>query len=217
MRPDLIGILRALGGHHLKLHEKLYGSERQASGEPVSEAEDKEYWAHPLVWLCRQIEDRTGLDRHKIELVAHRLGTPVGLKPDKSSVGSGDLPDLTWIAPRLQALESDGTTDRLWNRLMAEHRTTLVEAGLNVTLPKDEKGGKPTGHMQQVDDLDDAWLAPAAIALRYPSLSSHTVNSRLRRFRNKNCASRTGWKEATDRKPREPQYLYRLGSVKHLF
>ncbi|MFZ1007220.1 MAG: hypothetical protein WAN65_10310 [Candidatus Sulfotelmatobacter sp.] len=61
---------------------------------------------------------------------------------------------------------------------------------------------------------DDAWLSPSDIAKRFQSRTVDTVSKRLERWRSKNSE---GWREVTDRKPREAQYLYRWGDVKDLF
>jgi hypothetical protein len=68
--------------------------------------------------------------------------------------------------------------------------------------------------VETASDLgDDAWLTANECQRRYPKLSQDAVNGLLRRYRN----TSEGWKEIQDRKPREAKYLYRWGSVKHLF
>lgn len=61
---------------------------------------------------------------------------------------------------------------------------------------------------------DDARLSPADIARHFPGLTIGAVSKKLERWRSSND---DGWNEVTDRKPRQPQYLYRWGNVKHLF
>ena len=61
---------------------------------------------------------------------------------------------------------------------------------------------------------DDVWLSPSDIRRRCPQLTADMVEGRLRRWRANNSE---GWKEVTDRKPREAKYLYRWQSVKTLF
>jgi hypothetical protein len=57
--------------------------------------------------------------------------------------------------------------------------------------------------------LGDVLASPADIAQRY-DLPLEPLQKRLGRWRQKHDE---GWKEVTDRKPREPQFLYKLSAV----
>lgn len=59
---------------------------------------------------------------------------------------------------------------------------------------------------------DDAHMSPAKLAEVF-EISADPLRSRLRRWRAHN---HKGWIENPDRAPREPKYVYRVGSVRHI-
>lgn len=59
---------------------------------------------------------------------------------------------------------------------------------------------------------DEARLSPAELAERF-AVPKDALRQRLDEWRKKH---HEGWYEVTDRKPREAQYLYRVGSVRHI-
>jgi hypothetical protein len=58
----------------------------------------------------------------------------------------------------------------------------------------------------------DAWRTATDLA-RLFGVEGDALRQRLNRWRKKNDG---GWKEVTDRKPREPKYLYRDGAVRSI-
>lgn len=73
----------------------------------------------------------------------------------------------------------------------------------------------PAGPKDKGDDPDQM-VSPENIAKRYgfTSKDKDRLRKRLEAWRKpENC---TEWTEVQDRKPRQPRYLYRLGSVQHL-
>ncbi|NUQ63992.1 MAG: hypothetical protein HUU20_16065 [Pirellulales bacterium] len=64
---------------------------------------------------------------------------------------------------------------------------------------------------EPTDDLPpDAMLSPATLAAKF-DVPLQALQGRLKRWREKHA---DGWQEVTNRKPREPQYLYRLEAVR---
>lgn len=59
---------------------------------------------------------------------------------------------------------------------------------------------------------DEARLSPAELAERF-GVPKDALRQRLDEWRKKH---HEGWYEVTDRKPREAQYIYRVGSVRHI-
>jgi len=89
-------------------------------------------------------------------------------------------------------------TDDLWGYLPAEH---ISASACN------EVGRQP-------EAADDPLLTHIDLAKRF-NLDRETARKRLDRWRSKNKGG--DWIEATDKRPNEPKYLYRLSAVKHLF
>lgn len=59
---------------------------------------------------------------------------------------------------------------------------------------------------------DEALMTPATMAETF-GVNAEALRSRLNRWRKKN---HDGWIENKERGPRQPQYLYRVGAVRHL-
>jgi hypothetical protein len=78
-------------------------------------------------------------------------------------------------------------------------------------------GGQGAGDGEQTieqPESEDAYIARADLAKKY-GLGTEATRKRLDRWRENNKGG--GWIEAADRKANEPQYFYRLSSVRHLF
>ncbi|HET6881450.1 MAG TPA: hypothetical protein VFI31_14905 [Pirellulales bacterium] len=61
---------------------------------------------------------------------------------------------------------------------------------------------------------DKAWLSHVELASHY-ELNPENLRQRLNTWRKKHAAGE-GWKEAPERRPREPKYLYRVGAVRSI-
>lgn len=137
---ELVEILKRLGAHHRKVHEQTYDH------PPWTHEQSAAYWHHPVVWVCKWLEQRLAIDRDELMTAAFRLTTPQGLRgmapliapdgePDKEDKGQ---PDWLWMIPKFRELDRDGTTardsttTRLWRQLSEEYPTILVEAGIPV-------------------------------------------------------------------------------------
>jgi hypothetical protein len=59
---------------------------------------------------------------------------------------------------------------------------------------------------------DDEWLCAADIA-EAEGVNFDAFRKRLHRWQRKHD---DGWQQVTDRKPRAPKYLYRVGAIRHL-
>ena len=90
---------------------------------------------------------------------------------------------------------------KAWQVVRPEALTQQVEA----KLPASSNPPLPL-----VDD--EARLSPAELADRY-AVPKDALRQRLDEWRKKH---HEGWYEVTDRKPREAQYIYRVGSVRHI-
>jgi len=119
------------------------------------------YWHHPVLLVCRWLEEHsrinrddkehTPINRDDLEAAAFRLNTPLGLQgmepllaPDGATVHDKGASDMLWIVPKLQELDRNGTTAKLWGMLSDNCPTVLVEAGLmpaaHATPPTDRTG-----------------------------------------------------------------------------
>jgi len=113
-----------------------------------SKADRDAYWHHPLLWLCRQLEESLGIDRDDLKTAAYRLDSTHGLRemepfpnPDGSE-GDPALPDCLGMFPKFKELDRDGTTTRLWQELVNDHPDVLIDAKLLDAPPK-SANGKP--------------------------------------------------------------------------
>ena len=109
-------------------------------------------------------------------------------------------------------------------RLVASHfhetyRIDAIATTTKLARARTPRGGAPAaipdprGTAAQLPlPADQAWLADTDLA-GYLGVDRNALRQRLNRWRKKNDE---GWREVTDRKPREPKYLYRVGAVRTL-
>lgn len=156
--PELVEILRLLGIHRRKVHEKTYGK------PSWTREESDAYWYHPLVSACKWLELRVSIDRHDLETAAFRLTTPLGLRgmdplpspngePDKEDKGQ---PDWLPMIDKFRELERDGATAHLWQSLTKDYPAILVDAGLLVSLGD----GDEAGRSRPAADSEFQWVPP---------------------------------------------------------
>jgi len=74
----------------------------------------------------------------------------------------------------------------------------------------EEASEKTTPHLEALDEK--AWYTHERLAVHF-NVNKEALRKRLDRYRSTHF---DGWKENTDRRPREPKYLYQLGAVKHI-
>jgi hypothetical protein len=99
------------------------------------ELESDAYWQHPVLLACRWLEEHSGIKREDLEAAAFRLTTPLGLRGMADLQGPNGrvdkgMPDWLWMIPKFRELDQDGTTAKLWQKLLDECPAVLVEAGL---------------------------------------------------------------------------------------
>jgi hypothetical protein len=132
-----------------------------------------------------------------------------------------------------------GQGDRPWNRLWALQgwvteqpvpgapaRTGISNSGAptGTSPPAGQVGtAAGTGNTPERDGErnrlhslpDDAWMNHVELA-EHLDLDSEPLRSRFDRWRKKNPGS-DGWCEVTDRRSRQPKYMYRVGTVRGVF
>ena len=52
----------------------------------IDPKESAAWWHHPLRWLCRELEERLGIEREDLEIAAYRLYSELGLRGMKPLV-----------------------------------------------------------------------------------------------------------------------------------
>ena len=129
----------------------------------IDPKESAAWWHHPLRWLCRELEERLGIEREDLEIAAYRLTSELGLRgmgpliapdgtPDDDDKGQ---PDWLWMLPKFKELDRDGTTARLWQGLLEKFSAVLVEAklvpvaGATLSTAKAEQGEDNGGKKPQ--------------------------------------------------------------------
>jgi len=130
-----------------KLGPEVYEAFAEWSG--IDPKESAAWWHHPLRWLCRELEERLGIEREDLEIAAYRLTSELGLRrmgPPIASDGTPDdddkgQPDWLWMLPKFRKLDRDGTTARLWRKLLDDCPAVLVEAGLAPAGKKKQREG----------------------------------------------------------------------------
>ena len=176
---ELVEILRQLRAHHRKVHEQTYDH------PPWTHEQSAAYWHHPVVWVCKWLEQRLAIDRDELMTAAFRLTTPQGLRgmapliapdgePDKEDKGQ---PDWLWMIPKFRELDRDGTTDRnstttrLWRQLSEGYPTILVEAGIPVAsqppvvVPVDPQKVKTAGRLGRLPKDESKLLKTNMLAI----------------------------------------------------
>ena len=78
-------------------------------------------------------------------------------------------------------------------------------------------GGGTPGNAPAVEDDDlEQMVSPENIAKRYGFTSKQKDRLRKKLMAWRQPGNSGEWIDVPDRKPRQPQYLYRLGSIRHL-
>jgi hypothetical protein len=172
---------RASGNAEFNVAPSELGPEVEEAFAEWSGIDPKEsaaWWHHPLRWLCREVEERLGIEREDLEIAAYRLTSELGLRGMGPLIAPDGTPDdddkgqpyWLWMLPKFKELDRDGTTARLWQGLLEKFSAVLVEAKLTpvagATLSTataeqgEEKGGKkpqtaepPSSHI--IGDLRD--------------------------------------------------------------
>jgi hypothetical protein len=86
-----------------------------------------------------------------------------------------------------------------------------IEEGVKLLRPAVPVAGPPSA-----DDLGDSYSSPAELAKRY-EVPQKALEGRLRRWREAHQReSGAGWLVVQDRRGREAQYLYRVGTVRDI-
>lgn len=75
-----------------------------------------------------------------------------------------------------------------------------------------EATSRPAASRSFADAHDDSLLSPVRLAAAF-GVNADALRTRLNRWRRRH---HEGWIENTERGPREPQYLYRVGTVRHI-
>ena len=132
-----------------RLHE-------EAGSQEAREARTA-YWWHPLQWLCRELEERLGIEREALETAAYRLNSTLGLRgmepfpaPDGTIADKGQ-PDWLWMLPKFKELDRDGTTARLWKQMQGDYAVVLNEANV---LPGEAEPGAESPPNEETQPAD---------------------------------------------------------------
>ncbi|MGD2109739.1 MAG: hypothetical protein PVI86_10135 [Phycisphaerae bacterium] len=127
--PELVEVFKALARNRCECFEawgglKSYDSlippgQNQPEKDVVEQAFDewtrakRRYLRHPLVELCRMVEERSDISRDELLHASARINSKVGLRAATWSDGDPDWPDLTWIPPELKELDRGGSTPHI--------------------------------------------------------------------------------------------------------
>lgn len=138
----LVEVLKLMGHELTCLHEQA----RAIKGGSDADKDRKgalydRFFEHPVYYLCRLIEEATGIDRNIIVQASKRLHTILGLAPlirtrssaDLDQANSAylpddplrDIPDLRWLLPKLNECDVNGTTATIFRRFEAKHPGVL--------------------------------------------------------------------------------------------
>jgi hypothetical protein len=141
-----------------------------------------QHFAHPVLYLCRLIEEATGVPRHDLEYLAAFLNTPIGAGPEKArQPRSGpnlpdwvlpddpipDTPDRRWIFPKLAECDTNGQTADILRRFEQKCPGVLQRFGFKIpnaiVSPQAAVGDKPPADRPTTEEQTDP--ATRAIAL----------------------------------------------------
>jgi hypothetical protein len=154
--------------------------------------------------LLAMLGTRDGLDKLTEQLAKEKAAVLAYLKQTEVSGAASGADDAVPAC----AVGADGDTERT-----AETGGGATPNAAE-TEPADGSAVVPIGTREQPTFADEAWLSPAEVQKQFPHLTVNAVGKQLKRWRRKND---DGWREVTERKPREAQYLYRWGNVRMLF
>jgi hypothetical protein len=149
----------------------------------------------PKIGAVCEILEKPGPTRHVQDPAMLGIALGVVSTLDAYRITEGDIV-LAFEAP------PDSRKHRFYGRLWAALREALAD------LPEDAPMDRSRSYS------DDALLPPATLAEHF-GLTREAARKRLDRWRlNNDLEKDQGWAEQSNRKPRQPQYLYRLGSVR---
>jgi hypothetical protein len=122
------------------------------------------------------------------------------------------LIERDWLDWKFDAIAFHARLLREQDKTVEWLRAQQLSAVVPATAPP------PSG--QQADSaagkLDDSFLSHVDLASMF-GLDAAATRARLDRWRSVNKSTKAGWREVSERLPREPKYLYRLSAIRHLF
>ncbi len=154
------------------------------------------------------------------------LGRIHHLDPTQAAIAQQSCDGIALAIGRETLVEIGETIDSLYEWARDAEALTAIITKEDLTVSRQRSSGEAllpdtnlpfseqVGAGDQVDD--DAFLGPATLAEKF-GVAADPLRSRLNRWRKNNPSEAgKGFVENKDRNPKEPLWLYKVGSVRHL-
>lgn len=182
--------------------------ERQEARLDAMSSDERADWAEAqgtkpdlLDQVAKMLSERTGLTTEDVLVYIHRAGHDMHWGRWKRRGHGDEWPDISKIAEELANFDLHGGTAPLIEIIWAEYPQEAAQMGLPEAPTAEPATIGPRAHLS-CDDLSKIH--------GLSEVQKERLRKRLGRYRERH---HDGWIEVTDRRPRQPRYLYQPEAI----